>query len=148
MKQPIQAGGQIETLTPGEFREELPRALRNWFAEVVRGVRFRPLYGTAPAGATLTIEINGPDEGFMWSVTRLAVDGLGAATEFVSVYRNEVSPSTLIHPELRTVEFITSPSLVLQPGEKLIIVGSALAAGPYVVTAAVKEVPVSMAWLL
>lgn len=139
----INAGGEIETVTPDELRREL----RSWFSEVVRGVKFRQASAEGvAAGGVVTFELRGPDEGFMWAVTRMAAAGLGAG-EDLQVYRNDVSDSQLIHPALVTVEVFPPASLVLQAGEKLVVTGS-IAGRAASLAIGIKEVPITMAWLL
>lgn len=148
MKFPIQAGKDIETVTPDELRREL----RSWFAEVVRGVRFRNVSGAgnlSAAGAAL-ITIDGPDEGFLWSITRMSLFGTSLAAapaEWVSVFRNDVSGTTLIHPQLITAEFINPGSVMVKSGEQIIVRGDGLpVARDIVLSLSVKETPITTAW--
>lgn len=87
-------GGKIDVPSAAEIATVVGGQLR----EMYRGVKWmrlpETLRGTAASGVlTLGIEageIVGPDQGYVWALTRLVVDGLtgGAVADTVNLYRN------------------------------------------------------------
>jgi hypothetical protein len=96
----LQLGSTVETLTPGELRNELAATSQEIFRQFGRGVkylRFGPLASSLSVGGggTLTIDGSsvqglGPREGFVWTVRRITVAGLaaGATPDTALLYRN------------------------------------------------------------
>lgn len=156
MKAVINAGVEVDFLTPKEHQDQLAAGLRSWSQELGRGVRYRrlALYGTVPAaGSTVTIPGTnddgnaGPSDGFMWSIRRLTPHNLGEGT--LAVYLNDAQPSNLVVPALTTLLQFEPGALVLHSTDQLVITGTGLTAEARItVTAGVKEAPEFMAWAM
>ena len=89
-------GATFETLTREELGSELKHAAQTSqqeFARSVKYLRFGPFSTTIASnafkidGTTLAI---GPREGFVWTIRRMSIDGLGsgATPDVANVYRN------------------------------------------------------------
>jgi hypothetical protein len=95
----LRAGADIETLTHGEMRDALAEHRREQRADA-RGFKWMRLpeflIGKA-AGGQLSLGLAagetrvGPNQGYVWSLSRLVVDGLtsGATPDVVNLYRND-----------------------------------------------------------
>ena len=162
MKFTIHAGAEMETLTQGELSEELTAALSAWRAELGRGAKWRKFSARADVAAGVwTIGgasapnndkyATGPQPGFTWAVTRVAVAGNGviAGTDLWSVYVDDVTPSRLVtsgHTRFQTYDVGV---LVLNGGEQLTLNGVGTGAGTDVtVSGQAVEIPEQLAWML
>jgi hypothetical protein len=108
MKAEIKAGAQIELLTRSELREEFVTAMTAWRQELARGVKFRKFSATATVvggewavgggAASNEKQTLGPEPGFMWSLTSLAVNGSGydTSSDDYNLYSDAVQPSKFI----------------------------------------------------
>lgn len=147
MKMKIQAGAEIETVTPKEMTD----ILAGWQAEVLRGARFiHPgAVGTATAAGVLAIGVKdpiGPREGFIWEVTRITTTGLTAA-ETLTVSINDQSPIMSAGVFTATVPQLIygQRGLMLNAPDKLRFDGAGLTANKdYYVALQVTELPVQL----
>jgi hypothetical protein len=154
----IQAGAELDLLTPKEFKDELGAAFKSWREEMARGGVFKQLQlsGTTDAagalvmGGDLVEQGAGPGPGFMWSVRRLYVYGM-ADGDTVTVYINDANPRSAVCPITAALPYrgFHPNELVLKGSDRLVIAGSSLPiATEFVVTGAVKEVPEFMSWAM
>ena len=132
MKTKLELGAQLDTLNRGELRDELATQSQEIYRQFARGVkylRFGP-YATTIASAAFSFDGSsagqnaqlGPREGFVWSVRRLVVTGLGTGTtpDVVNIYRG--NPSGIPVWQLNGNSFGTTfgkGELLLMPGEVL-----------------------------
>lgn len=154
MKFKIQAGAEIDVATRDEVRQEIAAVRSSWMAEVAKGDRFVSFSGFADitAGEVLigaTGEAIGPQPGFVWSVTRLALTNYDPTTDAVAIYRGDVSDSATVIPLMdRRHELFSGNELVLYPGDTLQAAGSVTGSGRVWLTGQARELPVSLAWRL
>lgn len=159
MKVKLEANAVFDLLT----KQELDESLRGWMAEIARGARFRSLSAQAPVnGGVFTLaDINSPnvpgqtklapEDGFVWSVTRLTVGDIGfkQGTDAYTVYRNQVSPSQQIGMARITDSLWDVGQFILNPKEQVVVSGAATLGGAQVtVSIGVVELPVQLAWQL
>jgi hypothetical protein len=157
MKVKIQAGAELETVTPDELDSKL-RQLQSWLVEIRRGPTIRNVTGyAAKAGGQFTIASGkptddrlGPRGGYVWSITRLYVAGNGytTGTDQFSIYRTTASAGKIVAgPFVNGKEWDIGVLLLPHPDE-LVVAGAATnAAGNdvYLSIGAV-ELPVESAW--
>lgn len=162
MKAKFQVGSEIEFLTKDELGEELKTALGAWRTEIGRGVRWRKFSGQGTVaggawviggtGANNDKDPLGPQPGFVWAVTRIAVSGNGfvPGTDAFSVYVGEAVPSRLVITGLTRGETWDVAVLVLNGGEELALtgVGTGLAGTDVTVSGQAVELPSQLAWQL
>lgn len=155
MKVTIKAGAEIDTLTRGELAAELAAAGTAWRHELSRGVAHRTatMIGVVTAGGTLTLgetgdQVIGPTAGMFWSCRRITVgDGYTPASQRLSLYRDSVSPSTLIVPDLTGYDELYGEPL--RSGERLVVDGASLTASAAIwVTVYALEAPEYLSWRL
>jgi hypothetical protein len=161
----LAAGAKLDVLNRAELKQVLDQSTRDWFNQVARGDRYRRFSakGTIATGALLidgaqqTNQQLGPQEGFVWAVQRVAVQGLTtvtgtpavATTEPLQVFLNDDGPSSLVHPAVVGYQDFGQYSVVMYPGDTLLFKGSGLAStGQITVTGQVREVPLPLAWRL
>ncbi len=161
----LQAGAKLDMLNKRELKAALDATTRDWFNQVGRGDRYRRISakGTIAAGAlsidgvSATNQQLGPAEGFVWAVQRIAVSGLTivsgtpavAVSEPVQLFLNDDGPSSLVHPALAGYEDFGQYSMVMYPGDTLMVRGAGLTStGEVTVTGQVREVPMPLAWRL
>lgn len=160
MKAKLQAGVELDLLTQTELREEL-QAAAAWRTEIARGVRWRKFSaqgnvatGVWTIGGAATPNNDkdqmGPQDGFVWSVTRVAVSGNGfvAGTDLFSVFVDENTPSKLVTSGLTRWQPYDVGTLVLNGGEQLLLTGAGtgLAGTDVTVSGQAIELPVQLAW--
>lgn len=166
MKFKIEAGAELDLISRGELREELAIATGAWREEISRGVKWRKfsaqgVVGTPnPAGTWLigagapnnSKDTLGPDVGFVWAVTRIAVSGNGfvPGTDLFSVYVDEISPSRLVISGLTRGNTWDVGTFVLHSGEALALsgAGTGVAGTDVTVSGQAVEVPAQLAWQL
>lgn len=162
----LQAGAKIDVLNRAELKSVMDAATRDWFNQVARGDRYRRFSGAATIDGAGGLEIGGaaardatlgPAEGFVWAVQRIAVSGLttttgtplAAATEPVELFLNDDGASALVHPAIEGYADFGQYSLVLYPGDTLLVKGTGLTStGIVTVTGQAREVPLPLAWRL
>jgi hypothetical protein len=86
MKIRLDAGVEMDLLSPDEFSKGLEAHNRSWFEEMAAGVKHLslPLASAVPAAGAVSIgasvqpdgTIIGPREGYVWSLERITVSGL------------------------------------------------------------------------
>lgn len=158
MKVKIQAGAELDTVSPAELREEMRQFKESWFSEIAKGDKYKRIMantisdsnqdfsigGSAAVGAYL-----GPAEGFVWSVKRLYLYPLDATTQDVFLGINDSSVGSRVRRFDTSYLDFTTESLVLNPGETLIVYSeNATASTSYTVTGQVREVPTTLVWRL
>jgi hypothetical protein len=131
MRFTVNAGVEIETVTPAELQE----ALTGWRAEVRRGVKTRHFSATttATAGETFVIDgTNGDDElgprkDFVWKLLSVAIGGNGftQGTDAVSIFIGDATASRLVASGI-TRQHSFAPNY-LMGGEVLGFTGAATA---------------------
>lgn len=156
MKAKLEVGAELDFLTKGELKDEL----KAWSAEMFRGGKFRRVAMTgAIASNAVTIggeqvdrgESYGPEDGFVWSVRRMAVSGFTvAAADLLYVYLNDASPTQLVGRLGVGGLLFDRGQVVMSSGDQLVITGASLsvATGQAVVSVGLLEVPQFMTWLL
>jgi hypothetical protein len=162
VKAKIEAGVDIELLTQSELREEIAHAMTAWRAELSRGVKYRKFSAqTVLTGATWAIggdspqsgnEVLGPEPGFMWSITRLAVSGGGfnSNADTWSIFTNSPTPSNFILLNFGFGDQWDTGVIVLNGPDKLAFTGAGtgVAGTDIIVSGAAVEVPVQQGWRL
>jgi len=154
----IQAGAELDLLTPKELKDELAAAMKSWRAEMARGGVFKQLQlsGTTTAGGELLMggdlveQGAGPGPGFMWSVRRLNVVGM-ADGDTVTLYINDANPRSAVRSFTAAAPYygFHPNELVLKSSDRLVVAGSSLpVTTEFVVTGGVKEVPEFMSWAM
>lgn len=134
-KTKLGAGQVVDTLTQGELDASLDRQTRDWFQEQARGfstARFASIGTVDSTDVTVPqsgAEPIGPDTGFAWTVQRLSVVNLGDG-DVLRIYRNSVTDFNFIDQVTDTAPSVHfgSKGLVLRAEERLILVGTGLAA--------------------
>lgn len=157
MKAKLQAGMELDLLSKAEVAEVLTEARASWQKEIARGVRFRSFSSVATVaggvwsiGAAAGVDQLGPREGFIWSVTRIAVSGPGLVlgTDLFSAYVSEVTPVKLIQSGLTRGAQWDMGVLVLVGGDRLTLAGVGTGVGEVYVSGAAVELPVQLAFQL
>lgn len=161
MKFKLHAGAELDLLTKSEMLEALDAARISWQREISRGVKFRKFSAQGVvAGGVFNIggdtpdnrkDPLGPAEGFVWSLTRIAVSGasINPAADTYAVYTDEITPSKLIVNGLSRGATWDGAVTVLNGGERLWLRGAASAGGNDVwVAGAAIELPEHLAWQL
>lgn len=164
MEAEFKVGGKIDFLSPKEFKEELASFRAAWQTEISRGVRWRQFSGQTSIAAGITVwtiggaaannrqSQLGPEDGFVWSVTRLAVSGSGftEGTDTFGVFVDEATPTRLVSSGLTRQEKYDVGTLVLTGGQGLVLDGisSVAGGGDIYVSGQAVELPVQLAWQL
>jgi hypothetical protein len=155
MKVKFNAGAELDLFNRDELRAELAAFRSAWQADAAKGDRYRRLYAYGdPAGGTVDFggdlpqgEGLGPEQGFVWSVKRLALYGLGV-NETARLYINSTESSDLVHPAMAGYVSFDTNQLILYPGDKLRVAATTAAVTRISLTGQVRELPVSLAWRL
>lgn len=155
MKFKIQAGAEIDVATKKEVRDEIAAAKTSWLAEVARGDRYRKFsaYGDSDALGAIVIGARdqriGPAEGFVWSVTRLAIIGYDPATQSLALATDDLATgSSVIIPKLSTYHDLSGNQLVIYSGDQLYVAGTVAASTKVWITGQARELPMPLAWRL
>lgn len=153
MKFKVNAGVDIEVATPREVRDIVDSVRTSWTAEVAKGdrfVRFSAYGDVAAAGVVIggSGEPIGPQPGFVWSVRRIALTNYSPTTDDLALYHGDVSDSAVVIPHLESDEFFPEASLVLYPGDSLIVSGDHAGSGRVWLAGQARELPISLAWRL
>lgn len=165
MKARFDIGAEVDTLTRGELREELARYRAEADAQAqgaMRGIKYfrlprlyaTPASGTvilgeAWAGQPYTGQLLGPNEGYIWSVRRLACNGLGTGNspDLLNIYRNGHSTDPVWQLNGNSWAYTFGKTeMILLPGERLIAasLGSMTATVQVTLTGDAIEVPAQM----
>ena len=133
MKTTINPGSPIETLTRDELRGELDRSTQEWFRQYARGVkymRFGPIAVVPDSAAGGLVDTDGspenpgPNSGFIWTVKRMAIQGL-ASGDSLSIYRgNTFGVPLWVLTDTNPIATFGKMEIVLMPGENLILSGT------------------------
>ena len=105
--------------------------------------------GDSWAGQTYTGQVIGPNSGFVWSIRRLAANGLGTGTspDILNVYRNGTGVAPMWQLNGNNWGYSFGPTeMLLLPGEKLIAMslGSLVSTAQITLTGDAIEVPQAM----
>ena len=152
----------VKPLTRDELAEVLRedrQAVEAARLEGIKYFRLPTLYATPASGTVVlgqswsgqsyTGQIIGPNEGYVWSIRRLAANGLGTGTspDILNVYRNGTGVAPVWQLNGNNWGYSFGPAdLLLMPGEKLIAasLGSLVATVQVTLTGDAIEVPVAM----
>ena len=152
----------VKPLTRDELAEVLRedrQAVEAARLEGIKYFRLPTLYATPSSGTVVlgqswsgqsyTGQIIGPNEGYVWSIRRLAANGLGTGTspDILNVYRNGTGVAPVWQLNGNNWGYSFGPAeLLLMPGEKLIAasLGSLAATVQVTLTGDAIEVPVAM----
>ena len=151
----IQAGATFESISKKEMTDLMTTWASSWVAENARGDHFRRFTGKGTIAAA-AVEIGGdvgepgqrfgPEQGFVWSVMRLAITNFGL-DDVYTLHLNSNDQSNIIRPALTPYNAFAAGELVLYPGDKLVIVGSSLVAvGDVWITGGAREYPAQQGW--
>ncbi len=150
----IQANADIDLLTKDEVHE----VFAGWMAELARGIKWRNFTARdTTAVGTYTIGLDGSDAlgpapGFVWSVLRVYISGLGvtAGTDAYSVFTNDNSPTMLVRSGLTRGGEWGPGGFVLNGGDRLVIAGATTgtANADIVLSGQAIEMPVQLAYQL
>lgn len=157
----VQAGAQIEVVTPKELADTVSKLYSAWVADVTIGARWTRFSAVGLVTTGLTFEIGGPSRpddglgpapGFLWDVRRLHVHGMDE-TDVAELYVNDANPSSLVGStdDVTGCMFTFDRQVVLYPGEALVVAGSDLgvAEGTRItITGMAQELPIPLAWKL
>lgn len=156
MKFKINAGVEVDVLSEPEMR----KIFADWMVEIRRGVKFRKAGGqTNVAGGVWSIgdpghghDAMGPQPGFLWSVTNIAVAGNGfvEGTDTFSVFNGAASTLTVVATGLTRQISFNPGSFVVASGDWVALTGVGTGASgiDVGVTLLVAEVPEQLAWQL
>lgn len=151
----LELGAQLDMLTPAEAEQIIAAQAQAYFQQYARGIkylRFGPFPATI-AGNAFSFDgtgadqnlAAGPREGFLWSIRRLLVTGLGTGStpDVINFYRNK--PSGIPLWQLNGNSFgqtFGKTELLLMGGEALCFanLGSVTATGQVTVSGDVIEV--------
>jgi len=164
VKQTLRGGAEVDMLTHGELEGAL-RGLREWMVSAVQGAR--PVRFSAQATITAAGDLvlgqdersgaTGPDQGFVWIVRRVAVQGLAVAADPTEVYVTDVLANQLVYAGLtgsawsQGYKAWNSGELVLQGNDRIVVAngltpGGIGSAGVVTLTGAALAFPVGLAW--
>ena len=155
MHHTLSAGKQLDILTA----KEMSALLREWMVDVARGARPVKISSQATADAAGVIRVGGtltptggtlgPNPGFWWAVTRLAVrvDGVPAA---FSVFINEENPNNVVRDVLIGANGYApfgAQELLVGNGDALLVKAAGTAnTGVCTVTGCAVEFPEQLLW--
>lgn len=159
MKVKIQAGAELDTISPEEMRKELELFGKSWFSEISKGDRYKRISASVQADSSGDFALGGssalggylgPAEGFIWSVKRLMLaEPFDDTTQTANLYINDASPASQVRTFTDAYLPFTSDSLVLMPGETLLVTSVNVTASTYyTLTGQVHEMPLSLLWRL
>ncbi len=136
MKQDLGPLGMIDFLTDKELRESLGHHFDSVVRDWVRGIKYMRLpllSGFADGSGNLTLgegtTTNAPNQGYAWSVKRLAVSGLASGTtpDVVNVYRGDGLNNPVWQLNGNNFAYTFGKlDLVLLAGENLVLAGSTI----------------------
>jgi hypothetical protein len=138
----LRVGGHIDVLDKRELDDALTKQTKALLA-AAEGVKhfYFSATGLISGGATVQIPgpqsgsvgqlqqpTLGPEDGYVWTIQRVTIDGLTTATDKITFYRNYVSPQTHLYSVTGQTEFYHPGSCasVLRGGDQLIAAGSGL----------------------
>lgn len=137
MKQDLGPLGMIDLLTDRELKETLGHHFDSVVRDWVRGIKYirLPLLaGFADGSGNLALGVsmttNAPNQGYAWSVKRLAVSGLtaGVTPDVVNVFRGGDSNNPVWQLNGNNFAYTFGKlDLVLLAGENLFLTGASLA---------------------
>lgn len=162
MKMKLQAGMEIDMITPAEMSAALEADRKAWQGEIARGIDFKDIALTGVKnGAVWSLDLSnvlqqqrrdmGPSAGFVWSITRLYVSGTGvvAGTDLFSIYTDEVSATKLVASGLTRGKEWNLGGLVLAESRTLAFSGAATGAGSDIwVAGQAVQMPRQLMWQL
>lgn len=160
MKVKLQAGAELDLFNREEMAAELDRIFAAWKAEIPRGVKWRPFSAsTVAAGGVWAIggpgndkDQLGPNPGFVWAVTRLAVSGNGVVqgTDIWNVFMDDIAPSKLVSSGHTRFVTYDVGVFVLNPNGQILAQGAATGLGGTDVTLSGQavELPKELSWQL
>lgn len=157
----LQGGMHLEIPDRAENREDIARVMDERELVQARGVKWMRLpqiIGT-PANSAITLDetkgaaIVGPEQGYLWSLRRVVVDGMtsGTTPDVINMYRNSVSGAPLWQFNGNNFGYTFGRlEMVLMGGDtlKFASVGTFSATGQIRVSGELVEVPAEMAWKL
>lgn len=137
MKAKLQAGVELDILSPEEFRDGMRGAFQDWVTQSMIGPKRIDIFGvgTVDSAGNLAIggenaDLNqgnmGPDNGMVWSIKWLSTSGLKAG-DTLSIYRGSNTASRFVRSDLSGYQSYGSDQLVLRGGIRLLITGATLA---------------------
>lgn len=132
----LRAGEEIDVLTAPELEKHLNAQTREYFQEQARGVSTFHIQDSATvSGAAVTFPPSGsvgygPDPGFAWAITRLAVNNLSTNDVIKVFWDSAAAPGNFVAQltAAAPVLFIGSKNLILRGGRRLVLSGTGLAA--------------------
>jgi hypothetical protein len=136
---------------------EMTEAVQRDQARAVKWLRLPVVLQGFGANSALALTVGagfnlGPDQGYAWSIRRLAVSGLtaGATPDVVNLNLNAAKPLLWQFTGTATCAAFGKLSLVLQPGDRLELSSVGTFASTSLVTLAgeLVEVPAEMLWKL
>lgn len=153
----IDAGKEIETVTPAELRGELSA----WMVDAAKGLRIVGIQAQGTANATTgAVRVGGhvtlgggklgPRVGFVWAVQRLAVR-IGDAPAAYSLYVNASNPQNLVRDVSGAANGYCGfgkSELVLLQDDALVISGVGAASDNVFITGSAIEAPVGLLYKL
>lgn len=162
MKFEIVGGAKVDLLSRDELKEELATFARAWKDEIRRGVKYRKfsaqtnvsggvwlLGGDAPEDNNNAL---GPEPGFVWSITRIAINGNGfdPTSDDWQMYTDAVQPSKFILTNFGFGDQWDTGVIVLYGPERLAFrgVGTGVGGTDIHMTGQAVEVPVQLAHML
>jgi hypothetical protein len=153
----LKAGAEIDLLSQAELREELVKYYAAREAARLRGLKWMRLpellSGKAASGALALGESDGqlvgPNEGYVWSLRRLVVQGLtsGAVPDVVNLYRGTAAGSVLWQFNGNNFGYTFGRlELTLRGGERLALAssGTFAATGTVTLTGELIEAPAEL----
>jgi hypothetical protein len=157
----LQGGMHLEVPNRDENREDIARVMDERELIQARGVKWMRLpemYGT-PANSALTMDeshgtVVGPEQGYVWSLRRIVVDGLTASAttpDILNMYRNSTGSAPLWQFNGNSFGYTFGRlEMTLMGGDTLMFasVGTFAATGRVRVSGELVEVPAEMAWKL
>lgn len=151
MKFKLKAGMDIDLLNRDELADELGR-MPAWVSELGRGVKYvdlsRPTVSDGTGAWSVTFQ---PGNGFLWSVTRIAVSGAGydPTADSFAIFNGQSSGLRLVENGLARVGKYDLAQLVVKGPAELIVSGTnANASAEVLVSGAAVEVPAAYGWKL
>jgi hypothetical protein len=137
----LRVGGHIDVLDKKELDDSLTKQTK-MLLKAAEGVKH--FYFSAAgliAGGSVTIPgpqsgnvgqlqqpTLGPEDGFVWTIQRVTIDGLTTGTDKIIFYRNYVSPQTHLYSVTGATEFYHpgGHASVLRGGDQLVAAGTGL----------------------
>jgi hypothetical protein len=133
----IQAGAEIDAVSPQELQTHLDRYIQDWYQEKARGVLTFRIDSTATVTGAGALSVPataqppiGPKGGYAWAVQSGRVQGL-LSGDSLSLFRNSSqTPGNFVGQLSAAAPAVTfgSKGLILRGEEKLLVVGASLMA--------------------